>query len=190
MMEIRKATEQDRDQIAFVFADAFSHDWTLLSKDTTKVAQAIRNGLILDKYTVAVENGNILGFLALVTDRMRAFKIPVKDFQREFGFFKGCMMGMAIASDMEKEVPLQHRQAYIDIVGVCKQAQHQGIASKLLSHIIQSEDFDSYLLTVTNINQTAMACYQKMGFHEARREKVKYAKQKGFSEYIYMEYKK
>lgn len=189
-MEIRKATEADRDQIAFVFADAFSHDWTLLSKDTTKVARALRNGLVLDKYTVAVENGNILGFLALVSDRMRAFQIPIKDFQREFGFFKGCMMGMAIASDMEKEVKLQHRQAYIDIVGVCKQAQHQGVASKLLSHVIQTTDFDSYLLTVTNINQNAMACYKKMGFHEVRRERVKYAKQKGFSEYIYMEYQK
>lgn len=39
---IRQASEQDRDAIAFVFADAFAKDWTLLSNDTKVVARAVR----------------------------------------------------------------------------------------------------------------------------------------------------
>ncbi len=35
-MEIRKATELDRNDIAFIYADAFSDDWKQLSTDTEK----------------------------------------------------------------------------------------------------------------------------------------------------------
>ena len=52
-MEIRKATELDRNDIAFIYADAFSDDWKQLSTDTEKMARALRNGHILNNYIVA-----------------------------------------------------------------------------------------------------------------------------------------
>lgn len=189
-MEIRKAIESDRKEIAFVFADAFSNDWKLLSNDTEKVMRGLQNGLTLDQTYVAVCEGKVVAFLALVVDEKRAFQIPLKDFQKEFGFFKGYMAGMALKNDMERVIPLEEGTAYIDIVGVCKAYQHKGIASQLIDYVIAHTSFDTYLLTVTDINEHARACYEKLGFKEVRREKVKYAKQKGFSEYLYLQYEK
>lgn len=54
------------------------------------------NGLAIEKFTDAVCNERIVGFLALVTDEQQVFHIAIKDFQKAFDFFKGCMMGMAI----------------------------------------------------------------------------------------------
>ena len=79
-MEIRKATELDRNDIAFIYADAFSDDWKQLSTDTEKMARALRNGHILNNYIVAVCDERVLAFIALMTDEVRAFHIPIKDF--------------------------------------------------------------------------------------------------------------
>lgn len=187
-MEIRKATEHDRKEIAYIFADAFSNDWKLLSNDINKVAHALENGHILNNYIVAICDNKIVGFLALVTGKTRAFQIPIKNFQKEFGFFKGYMVGMALKNDMEKEISLEDGCAYIDIIGVCKEYQRQGIASSLIDYVINNYEYSSYLLSVTDINSKAIDCYIKKGFKEIRREKVKFAKQKGFSEYLILQY--
>lgn len=189
-MDIRKADESDRTDIAFVFADAFSHDWKVLSTDTAKVARALAKGHKIDKYTVAEINNRVVAFLAFTDNSTRAFEIPIKEFQKEFGFFKGYMVGMALKSDMEREIPLNDNSVYIDIVGVCKEYQHKGIASALIDYVVNNYDYSSYLLSVTNINTNAIECYRKKGFKEYKRERVKFAKQKGFSEYIYLEYLK
>lgn len=157
-MEIRIATEQDREDIADVYTDAFFEDWKQLSHDKKKIA--------------------------------RAFNIPIKDFKKEFGFFKGYMVGMALKNDMERVISLDPNTAYIDIIGVSKKYQRKGIASELLDYVFHNYDYSSFLLSVTDINVNAIECYVKNGFKEIKREKIKYAKQRGFSEYIYLMYTK
>lgn len=98
------------------------------------------------------------------------------------------MVGMALKNDMEKEISLEDGCAYIDIIGVCKEYQHQGVANSLIDYVINNYDYSSYLLSVTDINNKAIDCYIKKGFKEIRREKVKYAKQKGFCEYLILKY--
>ncbi|WP_207636850.1 GNAT family N-acetyltransferase [[Clostridium] dakarense] len=65
-----------------------------------------------------------------------------------------------------------------------------GIASKLIQYLLNINNYTEYTLSVTNINQPAISCYKKIGFKEYRKEKVKYAKQRGFSEYIFLKLKK
>ena len=45
-------------------------------------------------------------------------------------------------------------------------------------------------MDVTNVNTSAIQCYQKTGFQEFKRVKEKHGKQKGFDERIYMKYEK
>lgn len=189
-IQIRKAVEQDREDIAFVYAEAFADDWKQLSSDTQKVARALSNGLVLDKYLVVECDHHIIAFLACVDDKQRAFQVPLKDFQKEFGFFKGYMVGMALKSDMERSIPLKENTAYLDIIGVRKSFQHQGIASSLIQYVLHTFSYTSYLISVTDVNEHALRCYQKNGFQEVYREKIKYTKQRGFQEYIYLAYKK
>lgn len=55
-MEIRIATEQDREDIAEVYTDAFFEDWKQLSHDKKKIARALKNGHILNNYVVAISD--------------------------------------------------------------------------------------------------------------------------------------
>lgn len=189
-MEIRVATEQDREGIAEVYTDAFFEDWKQLSHDKKKIARALKNGHILNNYVVAISDDKIIAFLALVIDDTRAFNVPIKDFKKVFGFFKGYMVGMALKNDMERVISLDPNTAYIDIIGVSKKYQRKGIASELLDYLFHNYDYSSFLLSVTDVNVNAIECYIKNGFKEIKREKIKYAKQRGFSEYIYLMYRK
>lgn len=93
-------------------------------------------------------------------------------------------------NDMERVISLDPITAYIDIIGVSKKYQRKGIASELLDHVFHNYDYSSFLLSVTDINVNAIECYIKNGFKEIKREKIKYAKQRGFSGYIYLMYTK
>lgn len=184
-MEIRAATEEDRNEIAKVYADAFYEEWKQLSHDKEKIARALKNGLRIKDYIVAICDKKVIAFIALAADKSRAFRVPLKDFQKEFVFFKGYMVGMALKSDMERVIPLEKDNAYKDILGVSKEYQHKGVASSLLEHVLNNYNYSSFLLSVTDINRKAIGCYTKNGFKEVRREKIKYSKQRGFTEYIF-----
>lgn len=51
-------------------------------------------------------------------------------------------------------------------------------------------NYNAYVLDVTDINIPAINCYNNLGFKEFKRIKEKHGRQKGFNEKIYMEYKK
>ncbi|WP_207204759.1 GNAT family N-acetyltransferase [Miniphocaeibacter massiliensis] len=146
--------------------------------------------MLLQNYLVATIDNEVVAFIALVTDDKRAFNIPLKDFQKHFGFFRGYMFGIALSNDFEKTIPLDSDSAYIDILGVSKKYQRQGLASKLIEYVIKKYKYKTLTLNVTNVNSSAISLYKKHGFQEYSREKVKFAKQKGFSEYIYLKYSK
>ena len=46
------------------------------------------------------------------------------------------------------------------------------------------------VLQLTDVNISAINCYNNLGFEEYKRVKEKHGKQKGFNEKIYMKYKK
>ncbi|WP_207636849.1 hypothetical protein [[Clostridium] dakarense] len=117
---IRTAIESDRKEIAKTFAESFYNDWKSFSDDVDKISRALENGINIKHYLVAILDNEIVAFLAFVTGNNRAFGIPIKEFQKEFGYFKGFMGGMTIKNDFEKSLELPDTTCYIDIVGVKK----------------------------------------------------------------------
>lgn len=183
---IRKAVEDDRGAIALISARAFSNDWKLLSTDENKIARILAPGVFIDVYDVAVINQKIVGFISLVTKNERAQYIKEKVFQKEVGFFKGYALAMMLKKEFEEPLHFNTNQVYIDILGVDPDFNHQGIGSQLLQYGIENNELKELSLKVTCINENAINCYTKKGFQEFRREKVKYPKQMGFDEFIYM----
>lgn len=189
-LTVRKALESDRKDIAKTYAEAFLKDWQLLSKDVNVIANGLTDGLKLAHYIVAIEDEVLVGFLAFVEKDERAFHVPIKSFQKAFGFFKGFMMAMALRSELSESLGLRDDTIYIDVLGVRKAAQGKGIGTKLIQYVFANTSANTYTLTVTKINMAAQHCYDKNGFIQYDRKPVKYAKQKGFSEMIYMEYQR
>lgn len=187
---IRYSREEDRIKLSEVFAEAFFEEWKSLASDVNKISRALRRGITLENYLVATINDEIVGFLAYVTGDNRAFYANLKDFQKEFGYFKGYMGAMAIRNDLEKSKNLNDETIYIDIIGVKKEFFRLGIASRLIEFCIKNNEHSYFTISVTNINIAAINCYKKFGFKEYKREKVKYAKMRGYSEFIFMKYHK
>lgn len=183
---IRKALEEDREAIALISARAFNNDWKLLSTDENKIARILAPGVFIDVYDVAIVNQKIVGFISLVTKNERAQYIKEKVFQKEVGFFKGYALAMMLKKEFEEPLHFNADQVYVDILGVDPDFNHQGIGSQLLQHTIENNKQKEISLKVTCINENAINCYTKKGFHEFKREKVKYPKQMGFDEFIYM----
>lgn len=92
---------------------------------------------------------------------------------------------MAMKNDMEKGIPLDKGMAYIDIVGVCKEYQHKGIASSLIDYVFNNYEYSSYLLSVTNINNKAIACYRKKTSKKLDVKKLNILSKEVFRIFIY-----
>lgn len=187
---IRQATEADREQIAAVFVDAFYMHWKQLSTNQEKIAKALKNSLRLEYFIVAERQGEILGFLGYALGQQRAVQLNIKDFQKQFGFFKGYMVVMALRDDFEKNLNLPGSCCYIDQLGVASKHSGRGIATALIQYLFDKEEYAEYRLNVIDTNDRALSLYKKLGFEETSREPVKFAKQRGFSAYIHMQYTK
>ncbi len=189
-VHIRQATQADREQIAAVFVDAFYMHWKQLSTDQAKIANALKDSLRLEYFIVAERQGEILGFLGYALGQQRAIKLVIKDFQQNFGFFKGYMVAMAIRDDFEKNLNLPDSCCYIDQLGVSSKHSGQGIATALIQHFFDKDEYTEYRLSVIDINERAISLYKRLGFEETRRDPVKFAKQKGYNALINMQYSK
>lgn len=185
-VNIRKAIEKDRYNIANIFADAFYEDWKRLHEDVAVIANVLADGIQINHYYVAEIDDKTVGFIAGVEKEERAFSVSIRSFKKHFGLVKGYMIGMSLKGEFNQPLNLSKDTAYIDILGVGKHAQGKGVGTQLLHYLIKEIDKKCYLLTVTNINEKAIHCYKKNGFVEYDRKSVKFAKQKGFSEMLYM----
>ncbi len=189
MTKIRKALVSDRKEIAYCIAEAFSKDFSSLSKNTQTVADAIESGIQIERFYVAVEDEKgVVGALAISDCKGRSIFTDCKSYKKHFGFVKGIIASMIMKEEFEKPLKYPNTVGYIEFVCVLKSYQRKGITMQMLEYALNDSDYTDYELDVTNINQGAIACYEKFGFSEYKREKVKYAKQKGFDEKIFMKY--
>ncbi|MGL5243796.1 MAG: GNAT family N-acetyltransferase [Sarcina sp.] len=187
---IRQADEKDRKCIASIFAEAFYSDWKSLDSDIEKISLALEKGINIAYYSVAILDNEIIGFISVITGNYRAFTIPINEFKKQFGYFKGFMAGMAIRNDFEAKLNLSVNECYIDILGVKKEYMRNGVATALILYLIEQVKDKEYIISVTDVNVAAISCYKKLAFKIYKEEKVKYSKQRGFSKYIYLRYTK
>lgn len=192
MKKIRQAQESDRKKIVDCILDAFQKDFSefinKVGKD--KVQNFLEECIRINCFYIIEAEHEIMGVLALSDIKGRAVHGAKKTAQKYFGFFVGRILYMANFKDFEINYCKSDTTGFIEFVAVKQKFQGRGIASFLMTKIISSTNYTSYLLDVTDTNTAAINCYTKLGFVEIKREKVMFGKQKGFKEKIFMEYKK
>lgn len=191
MITIRKAVEADRKQIAICIAEGFKKDFSSLCKNVQTVADAIESGIQIPRFFVAVnEEMTVIGALAIADCNGRSLFTNSKLYKKHFGFVKGIIASIVLKQEFEEPLSYPDTVGYLEYVCVLSQYRRKGITTKLLEYALHNSDYIDYELDVTNINHGAIRCYEKFGFSEYKREKVKHAKQKGFEEKIFMRYQK
>lgn len=185
---IRTAKETDRMDMARVIAYAFEKDFSSLIKDMVKVSKALEPGIDVNRFFVTELKNNIIGVTACSDCNSRAMSINKKSFRKHLGLLRGLLANAFMAPEFSGPLPYPKTTGYIEFVAVAENARNKGVAVAMLKTVVEQTNYSQYMLDVTNINVAAQACYKKFGFVELKREKVKHAKQKGFSEKIYMRY--
>ena len=97
---------------------------------------------------------------------------------------------MVLKEEFESKLDYPVTTGYIEFVSVKKDYRRKGVATTLIKESLKLSSYDDYVLDVTDINISAINCYNNLGFEEYKRVKEKHGKQKGFNEKIYMKYKK
>lgn len=187
MTYIRKAKEKDRPNVALCIAEGFEKDFSVLCKDTQKVADAIAAGLNIERFYVADINGDIAGVTAISDCNGRAARVDKSSLKRQFGFFKGVIGAFVLKEEFEGKLDYPITTGYIEFVAVRKKYRKQGVATKMLRESMSLTGYENFVLDVTDINNSAIQCYLNIGFEEFKRVPEKHGKQKGFQEKIYMQ---
>lgn len=189
-MIVRKAKNDDRMSIALCIAEAFEKDFSILCKNTNTVAKAISSGIIIDKFYLAELNNEIVGVVAISNCNGRAIMTDSLSYKKYFGFIKGIIAKIVLKEEFESMLDYPVTTGYIEFVSVKKAHRRKGIATTLIKDSLKLSNYNDYVLDVTDINTSAINCYNNLGFEEFKRVKEKHGKQKGFNAKIYMRYRK
>ncbi len=187
---VRKAKNIERESIALCIAEAFEKDFSVLSKDIVTTAKAISSGIVIDKFYVAELNNKIVGVLAISNCNGRAVILDSSSYKKYFGFIKGIIAKIVLKEEFQSKLNYPVTTGYIEFVSVRKDYRRKGVATTLIKESLKLSSYIDYVLDVTDINISAINCYNNLGFEEYKRVKEKHSKQKGFNEKIYMKYKK
>ena len=188
MLHIRKAKETDRNSVALCIAEGFEKDFSILCKDNQKVADAIANGLDIERFYVAETSGDVAGVVAISDCNGRAAKADKASLKKHFGFIKGIIGAIVLKEEFETLLDYPETTGYIEFVAVRKNYREQGIATTMLLESMKLTNYQDFVLDVTDVNTNAIKCYTKIGFEEFKRVPEKHGKQKGFNAKIYMRY--
>lgn len=188
---IRQAEKKDKIKIVSCILDAFGKNFAefISQIGKEKVQRFLEDSIRTDCFYIMERDGETIGVTAVSDSESRALAHVKEAARKNFGFIIGGLMYLVNFKEFETNYCDSKNVGYIEFVAIKQKFQNQGMASAMLSEILFKTDFEIYLLDVVDTNLAAIRCYKKIGFSEIRREKVRFSKQKGFQEKIFMEYK-
>lgn len=188
---IRQAEKKDKIEIVSCILDAFGKNFAefISQIGKEKVQRFLEDSIRTDCFYIMEKDGETIGVTAVSNSESRALAHAKEAAHKNFGFLIGTLMYRMNFREFETNYCDSKNVGYIEFVAIKQKFQNQGMASTMLCEIISKKDFESYILDVVDTNLAAIRCYEKIGFIEIRREKVRFSKQKGFQEKIFMEYK-
>lgn len=175
--KIVKADETDldvREQMGQIFADGFSQWLNFFSKDKQVIAKAFQHMFVLDKFYVAVIDGEVAGVTACTKRNYSSVKLNKKELIKHLGLYKGALAGLLLKKPFEKyHENLLENTGAIEFVGTARNFQGRGVASLLIQHIIENTPYDNFIIDdVADTNIPAIKLYEKLGFEEYDRTEM------------------
>jgi ribosomal protein S18 acetylase RimI-like enzyme len=158
-------------QMSEIFADGFTQWLIFFSKDKNIIAKAFAHMFVLDQFYVAVTDNKIAGMVACTDCRTLSVRLNKKELRKHLGFFKGSIAAIVLKKEFES--PFENpspETGSIEFVGTASEFRGKGVASQIISHIIQNTAYREYLIKeVADTNTAAMNLYKKLGFEEYNR---------------------
>ena len=153
-----------------------------------KLADAFEHMMLLDRFYVALLDGEPAGVASLTTADEQCFAPRRRELTRRLGLVRGTITYLVIRSQfMGESADAQSGVAEIGFVATDPDHRGQGVGTALLRHILELPGDRSYVLEdIKDTNEAALGLYRKLGFEVCRRRAVRFAKRAGFREYVSM----
>ncbi|WP_127793873.1 N-acetyltransferase [Agromyces sp. LHK192] len=180
--------EPYRRRITEVYVRAFADDFRAFSRDPVKLADAFEHMLLLERFHVALVDGEPAGLASLTEGDEQLFDPDPREIRRHLGLVRGSLCAhvvrswfMAVADDAAPG------RGEIGFVATEPAFQGRGVATALLRHLIALPGYREFVLEdIKDTNAAALSLYGKLGFEVFKRRRVRFARAGGFTELLSM----
>lgn len=174
-------------KISEVFVDGYSKELAFFSKSESRLVDAFEHMFIVDAFYVAMIDGEIVGITACTNDKMRPIDPKSQELISHLGYVKGSIAHFSFQRIFQKPgFVMGDRMGYIEFVATAKNHRGKGVATAMMNYLFRLPSFDEYVLEVADTNENAVKLYERLGFKEFKRIRVKWSKISGVNERIYM----
>ncbi|MFE9694978.1 GNAT family N-acetyltransferase [Micromonospora sp. NPDC005806] len=177
-----------RRRIAEVYVRSFAADFVAFSRDTGKLADAFEHMLLLERFYIALVDGEPAGLASLTEGDQTLFAPRWREIRRHFGLARG-LLGYVVIRRwfMRPSDGARPGLAEIGFVATEPAYQGRGVATALLRHLLALSGYREYVLEdIKDTNAPALGLYAKLGFTVYKRRKVRFAERAGFTELVSM----
>ncbi|MEV0698721.1 GNAT family N-acetyltransferase [Saccharopolyspora sp. NPDC050389] len=180
--------EEYRTAIAEVYIDGFGEHLEYFSKDRRKLVAAFEHMLVLDLFHVALVDGRPAAIAACTDGVQLSTRHDVRVLRRHLGLLKGTVADVGFRREFKKPwAQAEPGTASIEFVATGSAHRGRGVATALLQHMLAFPQFSTYVLEdIADTNAPALHLYEKLGFRESKRTKVRHTKRTGINAYISM----
>lgn len=190
MIEIKRADELGenyRRRVAEVLVNGFAEDFAFFSKDAEVLAGAFEHMILLDRFFVALVDGEPAAIASVTQGDEECFEPSRRALQRQLGLWHGLMSYFIVRSQfLGAYEGARPGLVEIGFVTTAPDYQGKGVATALMKHLLQLP-FDEFVLRdIKDTNAPALGLYRKLGFATSESRPVKFAKRAGFSSYVSM----
>jgi ribosomal protein S18 acetylase RimI-like enzyme len=180
--------ESYRRRISDVLVQGFAEDFSFFSADPVRLADLFEHMILLDRFYVAVIDGEPAAVASLTTKDEQCFAPRWREFRRHLGLWRGLVAYFVVRTQfMAVYDGAREGLAEVGFVATAPDHQGQGVGTALLTHLLGLPAFREYVVEeIKDTNAAALGLYAKLGFTEYKRRPERFAKRAGFSEYISM----
>ncbi|QEA30053.1 GNAT family N-acetyltransferase [Microbacterium sp. CBA3102] len=182
--------EAYRRRITEVLVQGFAEDFEFFSKDPRVLADAFAHMILLDRFFVALVDGEPAAIASVTEGQQECFDPDRREIQRTLGGLRGLVCSFIVRSQfLGAYEGARPGLAEIGFVTTAPQHQGKGVATALMSHLLQLPYDEFVLRDIKDTNAPALGLYRKFGFTESSSRRVRFAGRAGFSAYVSMSLK-
>ncbi|MEJ1086742.1 GNAT family N-acetyltransferase [Microbacterium sp. Mu-80] len=176
-----------RRRITEVLVNGFADDFAFFSKDPRVLADAFEHMVILERFHVALVDGEPAAIASVTEGAQECFAPEKRPIQQALGWIRGTISYRIVRSQfLGAYEDARDGLAEIGFVTTAPAHQGKGVATALMRSILELPYDEFVLRDIKDTNAAALGLYRKLGFAETVRRPVKFAKRAGFSDYVSM----
>ena len=157
---------------ANLFLTALGEKFTPILGNEANATALVESSIVSTSCLSSVEDGKLLGVLAIQTNKQSFLDPDFKDLRAHYGIVGGIIRAAGLTLLQHSPKP---KELYIEGIAVADFARGKGVGTKLFDELMifaRSQGFEKVTLQVIDTNLRALKLYERLGFIIEKRSKV------------------